>query len=502
MINEVMSSPNNHLLRKILLSLAKQFPLRLRNGDRRLSTCTLVVLTALLLGLTAASPMRQGLALAEGPVSDDALRRSVTIDADDAFLPSVLSILAEKSGYNIVTGPSVNKEERISVHLKDVPIEQAMNLVVRAAGLSYEIVGKSFLVAPATKLKEQVGLTSYVIDLKYTDAPTIAKMLEKFNADISIDTTGNKVLLITSPKVISDIQKVIEQVDRPALQIILECRIIEVAVDDEEQLGIDWNRLSQVSTVISESPVDAFGNRVDQKGSSHLTGLDPSQKGRVPTTMPYYPLETRRMGYWSKQVTAFEVALDLLQKRGRAEVLANSSIATLNNKTADIQVVDEVPYIARSGGVGGQVQIDKAIVGVRLMVRPKINSDGYITTDIHPELSSIFQFVESQDTQLPWVKRRTSATTLRIKDGETVIIGGLLGVESSKQVYRFPFLGDIPFIGSLFRHTSELTRKTDLIIQVTPHILGTGFGLKLPSRVQEVEEKFMPDVKHEANGGK
>ncbi len=429
--------------------------------------------------LTVATPARQGLAVAQTGTSEDALSRLVTIDADDSFLPSVLAILAEKSGYNIVTGPGVNKEERISVHLRDVPIEQAMNLVVRAAGLSYEIVGRSFLVAPSKQLKEQVGLTSYVLDLKYTDAVTIGRMLETFGAAISIDTTGNKVLLITSPKVYSDIQRVIQEVDRPALQIVLECRMIEVAVDDEQQLGIDWNRLSQISTVISEMAVDANGNPADAAVPIQLDEPRPGAAGRTPTTMPFFPLETRRLGYWAKQVTAFEVALDLLMKRGRAEVLANTAVATLNNKTAAIQVVDEIPYIARSGGVGGQVQIERAVVGVRLFVRPKINSDGYITTEIAPELSSIFQFIESSDTQVPWVKRRTSNTTIRIKDGETVIIGGLLGVESTKSVHRVPFLGDLPFLGSVFRHTSELTRKTDLIIQVTPHILGTGYGMQL-----------------------
>ncbi|MCC6476492.1 type II and III secretion system protein, partial [bacterium] len=220
--------------------------------------------------------------------------------------------------------------------------------------------------------------------------------------------------------------------------------------------------------------------------------IDPSQRGRVPTQLPYYPLETRRIGYWSKQVQSFELALDMLMRQGRAEVLANTSISTLNNKPAFIQVVDEIPYIAKAGGVGGQVTIDQVVVGALLNVTAKINSDGYITTEIQPELSSIFQFIESSDTQLPWVKRRTSTSTVRIKDGETVIIGGLLGVESSKTTDRFPFLGDIPFIGALFRHNSETTRKTDLIIQVTPHILGTGYSMELPQRVNEVQEKFMP----------
>ncbi len=449
--------------------------------------------------LTAMVPWSASQAQTSG--NAQGLERLVDIDADDAFLPSVLSILAEKSGYNIVTGPGVNKEEKISVHLKQVPIEQAMNLVVRAAGLSYEIVGRSFLVAPSKQLKEQVGLTSYVKELQYSDATTMAKMLEKFNADITVDTTGNKILVLTSPKVISDIQRIIDEVDRPALQIVLECRMIEVAVEDEEKLGIDWNRLASPSTVISEGLVDPFGNFVDADGAATVTGIADATPGRMPTNLPFYPLEARRMGYFTKQVSAFEVALDLLEKRGRAEVLANSSVATLNNKEAAIQVVDEIPYIARSGGVGGQVQIEQVVVGVLLKVRPKINSDGYITTDISPELSSIFQFVESQDTQLPWVKRRQSHTTIRVKDGETVIIGGLLGVESAKSNDRVPFLGDLPFIGGLFRHSADRTRKTDLIIQVTPHILDTGFKSKLPERVREVEEKYLPKDEPDSGPG-
>ena len=93
----------------------------------------------------------------------------ITIHAEDAFLPSILSILAKESGYNIVTDPNVNRQDKVSIHLDEVPIEQAINLVVRAVGLSYEVVGNSFLVADPKKLKEEVGVTSYVITLKYAE---------------------------------------------------------------------------------------------------------------------------------------------------------------------------------------------------------------------------------------------------------------------------------------------------------------------------------------------
>ena len=97
----------------------------------------------------------------------------ITIHAEDAFLPSILAILAKESGYNIVTDPNVNRQDKVSVHLDKVPIEQAINLVVRAVGLSYEVVGNSFLVADPKKLKEEVGVTSYVITLKYAAAEDV-----------------------------------------------------------------------------------------------------------------------------------------------------------------------------------------------------------------------------------------------------------------------------------------------------------------------------------------
>ena len=102
----------------------------------------------------------------------------ITVHAEDAFLPSILAILANESGYNIVTGPNVNKQDKVSIHLDDVPIEQAINLVVRAVGLSYEVVGNSFLVADPKKLKEEVGITSYVITLKYAAAEDVKNLLQ------------------------------------------------------------------------------------------------------------------------------------------------------------------------------------------------------------------------------------------------------------------------------------------------------------------------------------
>jgi type II secretory pathway component GspD/PulD (secretin) len=414
------------------------------------------------------------------------LQKVVSIDADDAFLPSILTILAAKSGYNIVTGPGVNKEERVSIHLKDTPIEHAMNLVVRAAGLSYEVVGNSFLVAKSQKLKEQVGLTSYVIPLQYADATETKELLKDLSAEIQVDRGGNKLLVITGPKVISEIQTIVMEIDKPSLQIMLEARLVEVAVEDEERLGIDWSKLAQIRSILVEDVLNPDGSR------GYGISEEDFREGELPDNLRLAHIDgLRGVGDFSRQVSAFEVTLDWLLKNNMAEVLANSQVATMNNREAVLQVIDVIPYILSSGGVGGQVQVYREEVGIKLHILPKVNTDGYITTMVTPEVSSVFQLI-GPENNIPWVVRRTSTTTIRVRDGESILIAGLLGADRKLTMHKVPFLGDIPFIGGLFRHKAEQTKKTDLIIQVTPHILTDEYVVKKPETVRRTEERFIP----------
>jgi type IV pilus assembly protein PilQ len=417
------------------------------------------------------------------------LEKTVSIDADDASLPTVLSILAAESGYNIVTGPGVNTQERISIHLKNTPIEEAMNLVVRAAGLSYEIVGNSFLIADSKKLENEVGLTSYVIPLQYGDSEEIAEMLQDFNAKIQVDKTGNKLLVISSPKVIGEIRNVIAEVDRPPLQIMLEARLIEVAVEDEEKLGINWNKLTPFETILVQGDENNLPN--------------PFRPGELPQQVPYIPVENMntfaKFGY---QEPVFQLAIDYLLKNNLAEVLANSKIATMNNKKASISVVDRVPFILSAGGVGGQVRTQVEEVGVKLEITPTVNTDGYIMTEVRPEVSNVFQLI-GPDQNIPWIVSRSANTTIRVKDGESIIIAGLLGVNRKHTIYKVPFLGDLPFIGGWFRHKALLSKKTDLIIQITPTIIHDGSsgvaanGIEKSELIKAAEEHALEPTEFE-----
>ena len=390
----------------------------------------------------------------------------VTIHAEDAYLPGILTVLAKESGYNIVTDPSVNTQDKISIHLDDVPIEEAINLVVRAVGLGYEIVGNSFLIADPKKLDKEVGITPHIIELKYADALEVKELLSDLSKQIQVDVSGNKLLINTSPRKIAEIKRVIEGIDVPAIQVLLETRLIEVALDIDKKLGIDWSKLAKYTNILAEN-AEAL-----TEGSGSVIP-DPGALGTLPATAPFNRLNEDNLipGKFSRQMTAFDITLDFLIKDNKADILADSKLVTLNGREATIKMVDIVPYILSSGGVGGQVQVQREEVGIKLTVLPSVNMDGDITVKVETEVASIFEFI-GPDRNIPRVKSRSSTTTIRVKDGESIIIGGLISKDRKNTVYKLPLLHKIPWLGKkLFTSIDLVDRKTDLIIQITPSVL-------------------------------
>lgn len=435
----------------------------------------LTILVGMLLGTILF--VQTGLFAAEK--NDARLNQRITLDADDAYLPNVLAIMAEKSGFNIVTGPGVSKNEKLTIKLKDVPIEEAMNLVVRSVGLSYELVGNSFLVAPPENIKSDAGLTSYVLSLKYADPQAVKQILSQMKATVEVDSGSGKVLVIASPKVISEIRHIIEGIDVPSLQIMLATRVVEVAVENEESMGIAWGRLSPIEMKLAEGAASSMKiDRFDE------------------------------FGVFYRQQPIFDFALDWLLRNNKAEVLANSQVATMNGRSAELSVVDVFPYLysttqsvfnpnqTNAISTVPTVTLEREEVGVKLKITPKVNTDGYITTTVTSEVSSIFSFI-GRNQDIPWVVKRQATTTIRVKDGESIVIGGLLGVTRKNTKHKVPFLGDIPYFGSLFRHNSESIKKTDMIIEVTPTILKEGQSYTMTPRVQKAYDYLDREVNGE-----
>lgn len=404
------------------------------------------------------------LLLGATPGGAAAPQRLVSLDATDASLSQVLKTLAEKGGLNIITGPTV-AAGRITIQMKDVPVEQAVNLVVRAAGLAYERIGNSILVADAKSLQEETGLSSYIVDLKFADASEVKDALRGLTDKIEVDRGGNRLIVVTSPRIIAEIEEIVADLDKPARQVMLEARIVEVSTEDFKRLGIDWDLLSRQGFMFVEGNYDS------------LQGGESSDQIRGLKIFPNTPgtSDIFKLGNFSRVAQVYRVAMDLAIRNGNARVLANPKIATLNGREASMLVGSRIPFVISGtifagGGAATSQQVQREEVGVKLSITPLINADGYITTVIKPEVSSVVGF-KGQNEELPVVATRQATTTVRLKDGGSVIIGGLLSEERTTSTSKLPILGDIPGLGLLFQHRNTTVAKKDLVIEVTPRIL-------------------------------
>jgi type II secretory pathway component GspD/PulD (secretin) len=253
----------------------------------------------------------------------------VTIHASETPLSDVLAILSEKSGLNIVASTEV-EGRLISISLRETPVEEALNLIVRAAGLGYERIGNSILVAPETVLVQETGLGTYVIPLEFADAFELVDVVGTMVDKVAADPGGNRLIVVATPGMIDQIRSVISELDVPPVQIVLETEVIEVSTDDLMQLGVDWQKITQQTVIFSETDL----------------GLEPQDTDKIPATMPFRGRGVDWDGIY-RQAKALEVALDLLETEGKARVLTRAKLATLNNRKAEIHIGDVIPYRRR-----------------------------------------------------------------------------------------------------------------------------------------------------------
>jgi type II secretory pathway component GspD/PulD (secretin) len=369
------------------------------------------------------------------------LKSPINLMAKDASLSEILKVLSERSGMNFVAGSGVERE-KITIILNKTPLDEAINLLVRAAGLSYEIIGNSVLIAETEKLKDEIGQSGYVVNLKYAKAPEVAKMLSDITKNIKVDEGGNKLVCYTSPRVILEIEKIIKATDFPHILVLLETRLIEVSLDRLDQYGIDWNSFSPLQT------------KLQAPEAKVVDGI--------------------HAGDWRRLSLDFNVTLDMLVTNGDARVLMDSKLTTTNNREATLHIGELVPYEIQTynAGVAGgaSLQIQKEEVGVKLTVTPHVNEANQITLNIEPEVSSIIGW-KGINSDLPYVRIRKTNTTIRVENQQTIFIAGLLSEEDTQEEAKLPILGHIPLIGRLFTHTRHQVARKNLVIEITPKII-------------------------------
>jgi type II secretory pathway component GspD/PulD (secretin) len=379
----------------------------------------------------------------------------ISLDADNVSVNTVLQILAERSGLNIVTGPEV-QGQLLSLHLRNTPFEEALDLTVRAAGFGYQRVGQSILVGEPDRLERETGFISYVYTLQYADATEVKKLLEVLSKNVEVDLQGNRLVATGTPVIIEQIKNIVRTVDSPPPTVQIAARVIETSTSELEELGVQWDKIMKFSTVFVEGDPG------------------PSRRDQPPQDLPYYPADGFDNIY--RQAEAIEVAVDLLITEGKAKILADSRVVTVANRRAEIFIGDDIPVVITSlssdaGGFGvQQIQLEHIKVGIQLHVLPRVSDDDFVTLLVEPKVSTIVEFV-GPDNDLPRTSERTATTSIRAQNGKTVFVGGLESEDTKIAIRKVPLLGDIPVFGKLFQHQRNDTVKKNLLIELTPTIL-------------------------------
>lgn len=402
----------------------------------------------------------------------------VTFNADDATLSSVLNALSRLSNTNIVlavdqAGSGQREERRVTINIKDVPIENAVALVARAVGLSYRVVGENtFLVGERQRITEEAGERSYVIYLNNLDAALVGKALEGTGGTIVPIEGQNAIMFYGNPESYNQLVELINGIDVEQKQIEIRVRLIEVHLSNAKKYGIDWSRLNHLTTILAEDPVNGDGsglpyNYNDETG--YLPHGDPTDFGVVPDQQYFQRINGfHDIGHFSRQLTALDITIDWLLENNAAKLLTDTRVTALSGNEAEIHIGEVVPFVVTDND--RQIQVEREEVGIMLRVTPTVNAQGMITAHIAPEVSSVTDLVGGY---VPRTKVRRISTRVTVPNEQRIIVGGLLNSTINQKTTKLPFLGDLPFVGKLFQHRYEMVENTDLIMEITPRLIST-----------------------------
>ncbi len=431
----------------------------------------------------------------------------LTLNFQDIETRAVLQLLAETSGQNIVVSDSVSGN--VTLRLQNVPWDQALDIVLRTKGLDQRREGNVIYVAPAEELaaRERAQLESRkamtelapirteYLQVNYAKASDIAALIKaqgkgssllSDRGSVAIDDRTNTLLLQDTSDRLADIRRLVQTLDIPVRQVLIEARIVIVNDDFSRELGVRFG-----ATAVA----DYGGNGLAYVGNS---GLDASD-GNGPTigtggsggagtgsTVQTPPANQRYMVNLPIANPAGRLALTLLdsdyivdleisaaQREGRGEIVSAPRVITANGKEASIEQGVEIPYQESASSGATTTQFKKAVLSLK--VTPQITPDDRIILDLTVSKDNVGQLVQSATGgQVPSIDTREITTQVLVNDGQTVVLGGIMETEKRDSVNKVPLLGDIPGLGVLFKSKTRTDNKDELLIFVTPKILREG----------------------------
>jgi type II secretory pathway component GspD/PulD (secretin) len=290
-----------------------------------------------------------------------------------------------------------------------------------------------------------------VFNLNFANAKQMEKTVSNLvssGGKVGIDERLNSIVVIDTTANLEQIRQAVGKLDIKAPQVMIEALIVNVKLTDELKMGIDWTKLGTSTNYFNQ-------------GLSITGNSNPYGKVTFSTTS----------GKWN-----FQGLIDFVETNKNVKILANPKVLVLNNQTATIDSIEEIPYRelteTSAGGSIGTVSFKEA--GIKLEVTPQISDDGYIIMHVKPEQSAQTGKFTIENSETPVIETRRTDTTLRVKDGQTIIIGGLRKSEPSVVKSKIPILGDIPLLGALFRKVDIDLIESELGVFITPHIYTDG----------------------------
>lgn len=414
---------------------------------------------------------------------DEFAGKAISLNFQDIPVRTVLQIIADYNGFNLVTSDSVTGN--VTLRLDGVPWDQALDIILKVKGLDKRMDGNILLVAPSDELaareakdlkaKQQVAelapLYSEYIQVNYAKAADIAGLVKNEDTSIlstrgsvTVDERTNILLIRDTAKSIEDIKRMITVLDIPVRQVVIEARMVTVKDNVNEELGIRWG--------VTDTSGDYASSGNLSGASSASQGLVPSLGDRMNVNLPAasgaasIAFQVARLA----DGTILDLELSALEKENKGEIIASPRITTANQKEAYIEQGVEIPYQQAASSGATAVQFKKAVLSLK--VTPHITPDDRIILDLVITQDTVS---EVSNGQAPAIDTQRIGTQVLVNNGETIVLGGIYQQSVISTVSKVPILGDVPYFGWLFRNKNNFNEKKELLIFVTPRIVTEHF---------------------------
>lgn len=403
----------------------------------------------------------------------------LSLNFQDIEVRSVLQLIADFTGLNLVASDTVSGS--ITLRLQNVPWDQALDLILKTKGLDKRQIGNVLLVAPADEIaaREKLELETNkqiaelapvrldIVQINYAKAADIVALIQadaeliSSRGFISSDARTNTISVRESSEKLEEIRRLVETWDVPVRQVLIEARIVRAQTDLAEEIGVEWGVAARGDANGGDNNVVIGGNRGRLSGNTGTLNLPTDLNVDLGVTRAN--TSSIAFGYIGTDLLV-DLELSAFESDGQAEIVAQPKVVTADRQTAKISSGEEIPYQEASSSGATSTSFKEATLS--LEVTPQITPDDKIIMDLQVNQDSRGVNTDAG----PAINTNEVKTQVLVRNGETVVLGGIFQSEQSTTVIKTPFLGDIPYLGALFTKTSTVDERSELLIFITPKI--------------------------------